>query len=238
MTDGTISKERKEELERKYLKTEIFSVKLWAREAKLRLDEMADPNSTYNRICKIINVGYSKPEKEVIIFSTPTEARKFSDVYLTPNDFIYTPLGVAWEDTTMTGRMIAYHVNDFDFHIDSKHGDLHAPSTAWLWGNVVTNKANRTDVKYARLFCPEGKRMNWITRATFKKMARNMKHEYITPWSNDQVEACVKAITSLNNYQAQRIFRSLIKHRTFEILSGGGRTYQLEQFLIHLKDLC
>jgi hypothetical protein len=112
-------------------------------------------------------------------------------------------------------QIIAYHVNDNLFHIPAKIGDFHHPETRWMWGNVITNKACRTNNKFAMLFCPEGTRMNWITHATFKMLARSMKHEYINPWSADQIVKIKAAIPSLTRFQAHLLFDKLIKHPAF-----------------------
>lgn len=133
--------------------------------------------------------------------------------------------------------IICYHLNDAAFWLEAKGRERHADSTRWMWGHVVTNKFSRTDIKYARLTCPEGKRMNWITHATFTKLARHMKHEYIHLISGEQFEEdFMKRIPSLNNYQAQRLFKKLIQHNAFEDV-GKGRGYyrDSEEEVIHVR---
>ena len=134
--------------------------------------------------------------------------------------------------------IICYHLNDANFWIESKAGDRHAESTRWMWGHVVTNKCGRTETKYACLTCPEGRRMNWITHATFTKMAPFMKHEYIHLISGEQFEEdFMKRIVCLNRYQAQRLFNKLIQHSAFEDV-GASRGYYRDTKHIRLKGDC
>ena len=99
-------------------------------------------------------------------------------------------------------QIICYHMNDGGFYIPSKCGDVHAPATKWLWGHMVTNKANRTTTKFACMFCPEGTRMNWITHAMFKKMAHMMRHEYIHPVDEQVLNNAISQIPSCSLYSA------------------------------------
>ncbi len=160
------------------------------------------------------------------------EAKRMLDDMVNPNS-VYNKLMEGWK---MPKQMIAYHINDNDFVVPPKYGNFHAPDTEWMWGNVVTNKATRTDQKFAMLFCPKGRRMNCITHATFKAMAHTMKHEYINPWSTDQILRIKRAFPSLTRFQAHTLFRSLVKHPAIECVTAGGRCRELEDFHIRLND--
>jgi hypothetical protein len=173
---------------------EIFSIKLWRREARRLLDEMVNPTSVYSKLMK----GY-----------------------------------------TMKEKIICYHIDTEDYSIPSKCGELHDPRTKWLWGHMLTNKATRDDSKFAQLFCPEGRRANWITHAMFKKMASIMVHKYSWLLPNTDLEGIVAGVQMLSKYQAHRLFKALIKHPAFCVddkYNNQSRHCHDQRYWVWLRD--
>jgi hypothetical protein len=100
---------------------------------------------------------------------------------------------------------------------------------------MITNKATRTPDKFAQLFCPEGKRANWITHAMFKKMAHVMGHKYPLLLPNTDLEGIVAGVQMLSKYQAKRLFKALIKHPAFSVDDHYPEPCH-ERYLVRVKD--
>jgi hypothetical protein len=163
------------------------------------------------------------------------EARRLLDEMVNPTS-VYSKLMKGY---TMKEKIICYHIDTEEHSIPSKCGELHDPSTKWLWGHMLTNKAGRNDLKFAQLFCPEGRRANWITHAMFKKMAPMMTHKYPLLLPGTDLEGIVAGVQMLSKYQVHRLFKALIKHPAFHIdnqYNNQSRHCYDEQYWVRLKD--
>ena len=107
--------------------------------------------------------------------------------------------------------MKCFHLNDPMFQIPVKCGKFHHPSTKKFWGHVVTNKACRSNEKFAWLFDPDGLRINNLSHAMFSKInAQGLEHEYVTYVTERQLNEFIDKIENLTPFQAKRLFKCLI----------------------------
>ena len=117
-----------------------------------------------------------------------------------------------WEDILMEKSVKCFHLDDITWCVPSKCGEIYPESTRKYWGHIVTNKASRSDSKFAYLFDPNGERVNCITHATFKILTFKMKHEYIKTVHQADVDEFTDQIPYLSKFQARFLIKCLVKN--------------------------
>jgi len=123
--------------------------------------------------------------------------------------------------------IICYHFDDPDFKMRCK--DLNGKyQDKWLWGNLYTNKACRTESRFAKFMASDGRKIHYFNRATFKSLAHLFEHVYnVEGWDRDFMRMFERGLSKANAMQLasimQRIqnapcFRSAQRH-----LRNAGR---------------
>jgi hypothetical protein len=97
--------------------------------------------------------------------------------------------------------MKCFHINDPDYYILTKCGNIHDSRTEKFWGHILTNKAKRTHEKYAWMFDPKGIRANPISYDMFKILnTSELEHVYIEIVSGEQFDVFISEIEYLSRF--------------------------------------
>lgn len=79
-------------------------------------------------------------------------------------------------------KRIIYHVNDDSVNSHAfRKNEFGIYPQKHLHGNIITNKYNRTENRYAMFFKDNGTSYKWISHTEFSKFAKNANHEYVDP---------------------------------------------------------
>jgi hypothetical protein len=119
-----------------------------------------------------------------------------------------------WENILMKDVIKCFHLDDVNFIGPSKRLSerIYPESTRKYWGHVITNKAHRTDRKFAKMYEPNGLMAHNLTHAMFGKLADKMEHEYVKVIPESFVTKIILDIPYLSKDQAQKLVKSLVKN--------------------------
>lgn len=89
-----------------------------------------------------------------------------------------------------------FHINSERYKYLSKTGKVYS-SYEFAWGNVLTNKANRTTKEFAMLFSPDGTRAHRINKATFHHFFTNRSEVEHVYFDSNKIDSLVKDLSNL-----------------------------------------
>lgn len=106
----------------------------------------------------------------------------------------------------MSDRMIIFHVDDYDFDQGSKGSRTGTyDGMKKYWGHFITNKARRTEKKYAIRYEACGRWCSNYSHADFKKFAKVCDHVYITSVSDEVFCDILDKIPDMSEDQLKKL---------------------------------